>query len=105
MLRVVLDPGVLVSAVLSDTGPPAEILDRWRDGEFDVVVSPLLLSELEGVLLRPKFHEAATEIEVAAYVDALARGGVLLPDPDPEPSPAVAADPSDDYLVALASAS
>ncbi len=103
MLRVVLDPGVLVSAVLSDSGPPARILDRWRDGEFDLVVSPLLLGELEQVLLRPKFHEVASEMEVAAYVDALAQGGVLLP--DPAQVPAVATDPGDDYLVALARAS
>jgi putative PIN family toxin of toxin-antitoxin system len=102
VLRVVVDPGVLVSAVLGSTGPPAEVLDRWRDGEFDMVVSPALLGELERVLLRPKFRDAALEDEVRTYVDALAREGVLVL--DPERIPAVTVDPDDDYLVALAMA-
>jgi uncharacterized protein len=102
VLRVVLDPGVLVSAVLGSKGAPAEVLDRWRDGEFDMVVSPALLGELERVLLRPKFRHAALEDEVRAYVDALAREGVLVL--DPQHVPAVTVDPADDYLVALAAA-
>ena len=100
MLRVVFDPGVLVSAVVSKTGPPAQALDLWRDGEFDIIVSPSLLNELERVLLRPKFRPAAPEDEVRAYVDALAREAVLVL--DPEQVPAVTVDPGDDYLVALA---
>ena len=100
MLRVVLDPGVLVSAVLSTAGPPAEALDDWRAGEFDLVVSPGLLGELEEVLLRPKFRASVTEDDVRGYVDALAAEAVVLPDPaDP---PAVTEDPDDDYIVALA---
>jgi putative PIN family toxin of toxin-antitoxin system len=102
VLRVVLDPGVLVSAVLGSTGPPAELLDRWREGEFDMVASPALLGELEEVLLRPKFRHAALEDEVRTYVDALAREGVLIL--DPEQIPAITVDPADDYLVALAAA-
>ncbi len=97
-----LDPAVLVSAALSSKGAPPEVLDRWRDGEFDMVVSPALLGELERVLLRPKFRHAALEDEVRAYVDALAREGVLVL--DPERAPAVTVDPADDYLVALATA-
>jgi putative PIN family toxin of toxin-antitoxin system len=100
VLRVVLDPGVLVSAVISRTGPPAEILDRWRDGEFDLLVSPKLLDELEDVLLRPKFREVASDEEAHAYVEALAREALLVR--DPEEIPPVTADPGDDYLVALA---
>jgi len=100
VLRVVLDPGVLVFAVLTDSGPPAEILDRWREGEFDLVVSPKLLHELEDVLLRPKFRDVVSEDEARAYVEALAREGILVR--DPEEVRAITADPGDDYLVALA---
>jgi predicted nucleic acid-binding protein len=60
------------------------------------------LGELEQVLSRPKFHQAAREDEVRVYVDALAREGVLVL--DPEQIPAVTPDPGDDYLVALAAA-
>jgi uncharacterized protein len=100
VLRVVLDPGVLVSAVISQMGPPAEILDRWRDGEFDLLVSPKLLDELEDVLLRPRFREVASVEEAHTYVEALAREALLVR--DPEEIPPVTADTGDDYLVALA---
>jgi putative PIN family toxin of toxin-antitoxin system len=55
VLRIVLDCNVFVSALLSPNGSPAQVLDRWADGDFDVIVSPLLLAELERVLRRPKF--------------------------------------------------
>lgn len=100
MLRVVADPGVLVSAVLSATGPPAQILDRWRAGEFDLVVSPKLLSELEEVLVRPRFRAYVSEEDARAYVDALASEAVVVADPNE--APRFARDPDDDYLVALA---
>jgi predicted nucleic acid-binding protein len=48
--RVVLDCNVFVSALLSPSGSPAQVLDRWADGDFDVIVSPLLFAELERVL-------------------------------------------------------
>lgn len=102
MLRVVLDPGVLVSAVISPTGAPAAVLDVWREGQFDAVISPRLLDELEDVLLRPKFRVYASPDEVGAYVEALAAGALAFDDPA-EP-PRVAGDPGDDYLVALARA-
>ena len=100
MLRVVVDPGVPIAAVISKSGAPAELLERWRDGEFDLVVSPNLLDELEDVLLRPKFSTFASADDVRAYVEALEAGGIGFDDPvDPS---AVTSDPGDDYLVALA---
>jgi putative PIN family toxin of toxin-antitoxin system len=100
VLRVVLDPGVLIAAVISKNGAPAELLDRWRDGEFDLVVSPNLLVELEDVLLRPKFSACASGDVVRGYVEAVEVGGGALVDPgDPR---AVTSDPGDDYRVALA---
>lgn len=103
MLRVVVDPGVLIAAVISPSGAPADLLDRWRDGEFDLVVSPQLLDELEDVLLRPKFHTFASADDVRAHVEALAADGLAFDDPaDP---PKVTPDRDDDYLFALAKAS
>lgn len=76
------------------------ILDRWRGGEFDLVVSPRLLEELEAVLMRPKFQAAVSEEDAREYVDSLAREAFLVSDPEDVPS--VTPDPEDDYLVALA---
>jgi putative PIN family toxin of toxin-antitoxin system len=100
VFRVVFDPGVLVSAVLSQSGSPPEALDVWRDGAFDLIVSPLLLDELEEVLLRPRFSEYMSPDQVRAYVDALAVEGVAFDDPDDPPR--VTRDRDDDYLFALA---
>jgi uncharacterized protein len=100
VLRVVLDPGVLVSAVLSRSGAPARIIDAWRDGEFDLIVSPRLLDELEDVLLRPQFGDYATPEQVRAYVDSLAVEGIAFDDPGNPPR--VTRDPDHDYLLALA---
>lgn len=100
MLRAVLDVGVLVAALLSRDGAPALVLDRWRNGDFDLVASPALLGELDRVLARPKFRAYLTEDEAAAYVAALARQAVVVDDPPAEAG--LTPDPGDDYLVALA---
>jgi uncharacterized protein len=66
------------------------------------VVCPILLAELERVLLRPKFRPYVTTQEARAYT-ALLRRLVSL-EPDPETTPGLTPDPGDDYLVALARA-
>jgi len=54
-VRAVLDPNVLVSALLSRSGAPAQIVARWLRGEFELVLSELLLAELGRALaLDPK---------------------------------------------------
>jgi hypothetical protein len=55
-VRVVPDPNVLVSAVVRPEGVCAELLARLVEGAVVIVVSPLLLSEVERVLARPKFQ-------------------------------------------------
>ena len=100
MLRVVIDANVLVAALLSTRGAPAEIVRRWLAGWFDVVVSPLLLAEVERAFTYPKLSELVTSREARAFVAALARHAVVVDDPT-EVEPAVPDDPRDDYLVAL----
>lgn len=102
MRRVVLDANVYVSALLAPTGSPAQILERWADGQFDVIVSPLVLAELERVLRRPKFKRSIPVVQVDALLSALAEEGVSAV--DPEVHPGATPDPGDDYLVALARA-
>jgi uncharacterized protein len=103
MLRVVVDPGVLIAGLISPRGTPARVLLRWREGEFDVVVSPALIEELDRVLARPKFSKYVTRTEATAYASMLRDEGVMVDDPPPQPG--LTPDPGDDYLVALARAS
>ena len=101
MLRVVVDPGVLIAALISAEGAPARILARWAEGHFDLVVSPTLLDELARVLARPKFRSYATEDDVRGYVEALRRQALCVDDPA-EVEAGLTPDPGDDYIVALA---
>lgn len=100
MIRAVLDPGVLIAALISSQGAPARLLTLWLEGAFEVVVSPKLLGELSTVLRRSKFRRYVTEDEAEQYVDVLRRLAIILE--DPEEVEAVSADPKDDYLMALA---
>jgi putative PIN family toxin of toxin-antitoxin system len=99
--RAVLDPGVLVSALINPEGRPARLLTQAGEAEFEMVVSPLLLEELEGVLLREKFRRYAGVDEVRDYLEFLRRLAIVAPDPD-EPAPVSCPDPDDNYLLALA---
>jgi uncharacterized protein len=93
---------VLIAALLSRAGAPAQILLSWIEGGFEFVVSPNLLNELKAVLLRPKFRKYVTVDEVRSYLALLEHGASVVI--DPEPRPRLAPDPGDDYLIALARA-
>ena len=99
MLVAILDINILVSSLLSTKGPPAEIVDEWEEGAFDLVVSPLLLDELERAAIKDKIAGRVDPRDVAALREALLRDAVQVGDP---PGQYVPGDPGDDYLVALA---
>ena len=99
-LRVVLDPGVLISALLSPRGTPTRLYLLWLSGEFELVVCPHLIEELEGVLRRPKFYDLVTPDEVGEFVEIIRRGAISVE--NPVIIEGVTRDPGDDYLVALA---
>jgi putative PIN family toxin of toxin-antitoxin system len=98
-LRAVLDPNVLIAALLSRGGAPAQIVSRWLAGEVELVVSETLLAELERALAYPKLRSRVPEEEAGAFV-ALLRDGALLAT-DPHAPVGRSEDPGDDYLVAL----
>lgn len=101
MTRVVIDPGVLVSAFISPRkAAPALLVDAFLDGHFDVLVSPLLISELTDVLGREKFAKHAAEGRATAFVAVLLDRAEMVD--DGKPGPEKTADPDDDYLIALA---
>jgi putative PIN family toxin of toxin-antitoxin system len=54
---VVLDTNVIIGALLSRQGGPAEIICRWEAGEIEVATSPALLEELERALSYPRVQK------------------------------------------------
>lgn len=63
MTRAVLDPGVLISGIISPRAAPAALLRAWRADAFTLIASPALLRELRVVLLRPKFRRFLSEAQ------------------------------------------
>lgn len=99
--RAVLDTNVLVSALISPGGPSAQLLVALRSGAFELVVSPLMLTELREVLARVKFQRYVTEPEIVVYVEMIRRESIVHTDPEPS-SESLSVDPDDEYLIDLA---
>src|SRR5919109_1898301 len=81
MMRVVLDANVLVSAILSPRGTPAQILNAWRAEQFDLVISEAILDEIGRVFRYPKIAKRHrwSEEHLQAFLDALSHITVLTP--------------------------
>jgi uncharacterized protein len=54
MIRVVIDTNVVVSAILAPKGTPARILKLALDGVFELILSPLLVQEIQEAMHYPK---------------------------------------------------
>jgi predicted nucleic acid-binding protein len=102
-VRAVVDVNVLVSAALSAKGPSAEILRGSRDGQFELITSEMLLTELTRTLAYPRIRKRIPPEKAAAYVNWTRDHGHGRLADDPVGAPPVGSrDPDDDYLLALA---
>ena len=102
MTRVVIDPGVLVSAFISPRkAAPALLVDAFLDGHFEMLVSPTLIAELTDVLGREKFAAHAIDGRAPAFIAVLLDRAEMVND---APVSLTTADADDDYLIALAQA-
>ena len=100
LVQVVPDPNVLISAAVTPNGACAQLLSRLLESPLEIVVSPLLLDEIERVLWRPRFGQIPSALRVS-YVEFLRRIAHLEEDITPTGVQLVPADPRDDYLVQL----
>ena len=99
-MRAVLDPNVLIAALISPQGAPGQLISRWLGGEFELVVSEALLAELERAFTYPKLRRRISADDLARFVSFLRETGLVATDP-PAP-PRRSPDSGDDYLIALA---
>jgi uncharacterized protein len=100
--RVVIDPGVLVSAFVSPRkAAPALLVDAFLDGHFEMLVSPKLIAELTDVLGREKFAAHASDGRAAAFIAVLLDRAEMVTD---AAASLKTADADDDYLIAVAQA-
>lgn len=102
-MRAVLDANVVISGVLSRDGAPAQLLRALAAGEFEVIVSPKLLAELERALAYPKLRRRISEPDGQQLLAWLSDSASVVPDPD-DLAVVLSEDPDDNYLIALAAA-
>ena len=90
--------------MLSRSGAPARVLRMWVEGEFELLISPLVMAELERALAYPKLRKRIATEEAQRFVDWLRRALTPVDDSD-APPPVRSRDPGADYLLALAAQS
>ncbi len=101
MIRVVVDAGVFISALIGSRGGAPDLVMRAFVGDrIEVIASPLLIAELERVLRRPKFSKYVDERTAREFVERVRRHATIVDDPAEQP--VATRDRKDDYLVALA---
>jgi len=100
-VRAVVDVNVLISGALSAKGSSAEILRASHDGQFELVISEMLLAELARTLAYPKLRKRIPPEKATAFADWNRDHGNLAEDPAGA-LPVSSRDPDDNYLLALA---
>lgn len=79
MIRAVLDTNTLASGAVAPGGTLAAIIDAWRNGAFEVVISTEILVELEHTLQKPYFRRRLTAEQVGRFLILLQRRATLAP--------------------------
>jgi putative PIN family toxin of toxin-antitoxin system len=98
---VVLDTNQLISSLLSTQGLQRQLIDRWRERAFLLLLVPGQIDEVAEVLGRPKIRKKyplAPE-DRETFLQLLRQDASLLPH---RPAPGVCRDPDDDYLLGCA---
>lgn len=98
-MRIVLDTNLLVSALISSQGPPAELFDLWGEDRYELVTSISQLRELERVLAYPRLAKRLPTDLVEAVLFRLANSAILATD---LPSVEQSSDPDDNRILATA---
>lgn len=62
-MKAVLDTNVLISAILTQLGPPWDCLSGWRAHRYELITSSTLYAELERVSARPRMQARIVNAE------------------------------------------
>lgn len=98
-MRLVIDTNILISALLSASAPPAQLIDMWRHGRFTLLTCREQLDELRRVTRYPKIKARLPPAIAGRLINELRELAVLV---SPLPAVDICPDPFDNYLLALA---
>ena len=98
-MRVVLDTGILIAALITSGSPLDAIYRAWRKKRFELITSEWQLDELRRVLRYPKLRTYLKSAEAGRLVNGLrCEAPVLSQLPTVDLSP----DPGDNPVLAMA---
>ena len=97
-MRVVLDSNILLSALISQHGPPHQIYQAWQEKRFTLITANVQLDELRRASRYPKFRDVLQPHRVGRLLNNL-QGAIIV---DRLPGGYDAADPHDAWALALA---
>ncbi|ODS24050.1 putative toxin-antitoxin system toxin component, PIN family [Candidatus Endobugula sertula] len=98
-MRIVLDTGILVSALITKDTPPDWLYQSWCKQAFTLVTSEEQLEEIKRVLSYKKLERFINQSEAQILLEALHRKADIATDlPFVELSP----DPDDNRIIATA---
>jgi uncharacterized protein len=100
-LRVVLDTNVLISALISEEGAPARLIDAWADERFKLISSEHQLEEFKTKSRRPQLAPFIERADAGRFVSQL-RSEALIIEKVPRVNRTPA--PADYFILAMAKA-
>lgn len=98
-MHVVLDTNLWLSALLSERGAPARIIEAWRAGRFALISSTDQIEELKRAARYEKVRLYVSRSAIGKTVNSLRAAEVLL---ERVPRTGASPDPEDEYLLAMA---
>lgn len=101
-MRVVLDTGILIAALITTDTPPAWIYQAWRKKRFDLVTSEWQLDEFRRVSRYPKLRRFLKPAEAGNLINGLRHQATVL---EVLPTVELSPDPDDNSVLAMAEAS
>jgi uncharacterized protein len=100
VIRAVLDANVLASGAVNAGGPSGQLVDATRAGEFDLIISDHILSEVGRTFEKRYFRSRLGPEQIAAFDLLLRRQASLTP--LTVQVHGVATHPADDLVLATA---
>lgn len=111
--RAVLDTNILIAGSLSPKGKASSLIERWIEGDFQLVISPSILAEYYDVATRERIkkHFGPTEGKIKKFLNLLMQASLMTQDQynvewlETDPSDnkflACALEANADYIVSL----
>lgn len=99
-MKIVLDTNVFISGIFF-SGPPYQILDAWRHGEIDIVLSEVIFDEYQRIAT--ELSRQFKDVDISKLLDLLVINAIWID--APRIALSISADPDDDKFISCALAS